>query len=95
MRRRAVGNCLSPDLLWVLRVDFGMSASCPVRVRSDACGQRKPCPVYPRQPTARQSAFGSGPGAAIVATVDEGHSLSEHANPLRSVHANRASGATS
>jgi hypothetical protein len=39
--------------------------------------------------------FGSGPGAAIVATVDEGHSLSEHANPLRSVHANRASGATS
>ncbi len=31
MRRRAVGNCLSPDLLWVLRVDFGMSASCPVR----------------------------------------------------------------
>lgn len=39
--------------------------------------------------------FGSGPGAAIVATVDEVHSLSEHANPLRSVHANRASGATS
>jgi ABC-type multidrug transport system ATPase subunit len=26
--------------------------------------------------------------------IDEGHSLSEHANPLRSVHANRASGAT-
>jgi hypothetical protein len=39
--------------------------------------------------------FGSGPGAAIVDTIDEGHSLSEHANPLRSVHANRASGATS
>jgi len=39
--------------------------------------------------------FGSGPGAAIVATVEEGHSLSEQANPLRSVHANRTSGATS
>jgi hypothetical protein len=44
---------------------------------------------------ARAMQFGSGPGAALVATVNEGHSLSEHANPLRSVHANRASGATS
>ena len=34
------------------------------------------------------------PGAAIVATVNEGHSLSEHAQPLRSVHANRTSGTT-
>ena len=33
-------------------------------------------------------------GAAIFATVNEGHSLSKHAQPLRSVHANRTSGAT-
>jgi hypothetical protein len=28
-------------------------------------------------------------------TVNDGHLLSEHTHPLRSVHANRASGATS
>jgi hypothetical protein len=33
-------------------------------------------------------------GAAIVAGVNEDHPLSEHAQPLRSVHANRTSGAT-
>lgn len=51
--------------------------------------------VYPRQPTTRKSAYSLVQGVAIVATVDQGYSLSEHANPLRSVHANRASGATS
>jgi hypothetical protein len=68
------------------------------RIRSGACGQHKPCPDYPRQPTAGQSAYRSVQGQVpplSVATVDEGHSLSEHANPLGSVHANRVSGTTS
>jgi hypothetical protein len=34
------------------------------------------------------------PRAAIVATVNEGHSRSEHAQPLGSVHPNRTSGTT-
>ena len=36
----------------------------------------------------------TGRAPAIVATVNEGHSLSEHAQPLSSVHANRTSGTT-
>ena len=57
--------------------------------------------------TSRQSAYSSvlgqagardaetGAASPFVVTVDKGHPLSEHADPLRSVHANRVSGAAS
>ena len=44
----------------------------------DACGQREPFPsTLDSQFLGSQLRFGSGLGTAAVATVDEGHSLSE------------------
>jgi hypothetical protein len=60
----------------------------------DGC---QPISAMPRQrPRPRGGAICRfEPGVGRVATFNEGCSLSEHAHPLRSVHANRASGATS
>ena len=57
------------------------------------CANFSPAPAI-RSVTTRDTPVAKMPGAAIVDTVNEGHSLSEHAQPLRSVHANRTSGAT-